>query len=54
MDTESSALDFLRELAARQGVEPSDDDLQAVLAFLEAVLPELERLEALLPPEAAP
>jgi hypothetical protein len=54
MRAESSSFDFLRELMARQGVEPSDEDLGAVLAFLEAVLPELERLEALLPPETAP
>ena len=54
MHTESSSLDFLRELMARQGVEPSGEDLRAVLAFLEVVLPELERLEALLPPETAP
>jgi hypothetical protein len=53
MSAESSALDFLRELMARQGVEPSVEDLRAVLAFVEVVLPELERLEALLPPETA-
>jgi hypothetical protein len=54
MQTESNSLDFLRELMARQGVEPSGEDLRAVLAFVEVVLPELERLEALLPPETAP
>jgi hypothetical protein len=47
MDAQSS-LDSLRELAARQGVEPSDDDLEAVLGFLDAILPELARLEELL------
>ena len=46
-----SNLDFLREFAARQGVEPSDDDLEAVRGFLDAILPELERLEQLLEPE---
>ena len=46
-----SSLDFLREFAARQGVEPSDDDLEAVQGFLDAILPELERLEQLLEPE---
>jgi hypothetical protein len=51
MDAQSS-LDFLRELAARQGVEPSDDDLEAVLGFLDAILPELARLEQLLAPGA--
>ena len=40
-----SSLDFLREFAARQGVEPSDDDLEAVRGFLDAILPELARLE---------
>ena len=53
MEGESSRLDFLRELAARQGVEPSDDDLVAVLGFLDAILPELARLEELLEPEEA-
>jgi len=52
MDAQSSP-DFLRELAARQGVEPSDDDLEAVRGFLDAILPELERLERLLEPEDA-
>lgn len=46
-----SSLDFLREFAARQGVEPSDEDLEAVQGFLDAILPELERLEQLLAPE---
>ena len=46
-----SSLDFLREFAARQGVEPSDEDLEAVQGFLDAILPELERLEQLLEPE---
>jgi len=46
-----SSLDFLREFAARQGVEPSDEDLEAVQGFLDAILPALERLEQLLEPE---
>jgi hypothetical protein len=54
MSTESNSLDFLRELMARQGVEPSSEDLRAVLAFVDAVLPELERLEATLPAETPP
>jgi len=53
MEWESNRLDFLRELAARQGVEPSDDDFVAVLGFLDAILPELARLEELLEPEGA-
>ena len=48
-----SSLDFLRELAARQGVEPSDEDIEAVQGFLDAILPELERLERLLETERA-
>ena len=43
-----SSPDFLRELAARSGIEPSDDDLEAVRGFLDAILPELARLEELL------
>jgi len=50
MDAQSSRLQFLRQLAARQGIEPSDDDLEAVLGFLDAILPELQRLEELLEP----
>jgi hypothetical protein len=53
MDAQSS-LDFLRELAARQGIEPSADDLEAVLGFLDAILPELQRLEELLVPGGEP
>jgi len=53
MEKQSNRLDFLRELAARQGVQPSDDDLVAVLGFLDAILPELARLEELLEPEEA-
>jgi hypothetical protein len=50
MEPQSSP-EFLRQLAARQGVEPSDDDLQAVRGFLDAILPELLRLEETLDPE---
>jgi hypothetical protein len=52
MGPESSRLDFLRELAAGQRVDPSDEDLEAVLGFLDAILPELARLEELLEPGA--
>lgn len=54
MGAESSSLDFLRQLAARQGVLPTDEDLEAVLPFLEAILPALEELERTLPPATAP
>jgi len=53
MGRESSRLDFLRRLAAAQGVDPSDEDLEAVLDFLDAILPELARLEESLEPEAS-
>jgi len=43
-----SSLDLLRELAAREGVEPTDEDLEAVRGFLDVILPELARLEELL------
>jgi hypothetical protein len=52
MDAQSSRLEFLRQLAARQGVEPSEGDLEAVLGFLDAILPELQRLEEQLEPGA--
>jgi hypothetical protein len=54
MEHEFSSIQFLRELAAREGVEPSDEDLEAVAGFLEAILPDLARLEETLPPESAP
>jgi hypothetical protein len=50
MEPQSSP-EFLRLLAARQGVEPTDDDLEAVRGFLDAILPELARLEETLEPE---
>jgi hypothetical protein len=53
MGSESSSLDFLRQLAARQGVFPTDEDLEAVLPFLEAIVPALEELERTIPPDAA-
>jgi hypothetical protein len=45
MEAESSRIEFLRQLAGRQGVAPADDDLRAVLGFLDAILPDLARLE---------
>jgi hypothetical protein len=42
---ESSSVALLRELAARQGVEPTDDDLEAVRGFLDILLPALIELE---------
>ncbi len=54
MPSESSSVDVLREIAARQGVSPTDTDLEAVLGFLNAILPELERIERRIPPETPP
>ena len=42
---------LLREVAAQQGVHPTDDDLAAVLGFLEVVLPRLAEIEQRIPPE---
>ena len=36
---------MLRALARMQGVEPSDEDLEAVAGFLAAILPELPAIE---------
>ena len=49
MRDQSNAVSMLRALAERQGVEPTDEDLEAVLDFLERLVPELEELEQLLP-----
>lgn len=54
MGAESNSLDFLRQLAARQGVVPTDQDLEAVLPFLEAIVPTLEELERTIPPDTPP
>jgi hypothetical protein len=53
MASESSSVDRLRELAQAQGVSPSDDDLEAVLDFVNRLLPALDELERRLPPETA-
>ncbi len=47
-------MEHLREQAALAGVAPSDEDLAAVLGFLEAILPALRELEELLPAEVGP
>jgi hypothetical protein len=54
MSSQSNGLSFLRALAERQGVEPADEDLEAVLGFLETIVPALEELEGLLPADAMP
>ena len=54
MSSQSSPLSLLRQLAEARGVSPSDDDLEAVLGFLNVVLPALDELERLVPPDMAP
>jgi hypothetical protein len=54
MHGESSSVELLRSAAALHGVEPSDADLEAVLALLAAILPELAEIERELPPDAPP
>ena len=51
MSSESSSVDFLRELAVRQGVQPEDADLEGVRGFLDTILPALAELDALIPEE---
>ena len=51
MDAESTPLSALREIARLQGVEPTDEDLEGVLGFLERILPALAEIEGRLPPE---
>ena len=54
MGSQSNVISSLRALAERQGIEPTDEDLEAVVGFLETILPALEELEELLPPDARP
>ena len=54
MGTESNPLSALREMAAQQGVEPTDEDLEGVLDFLTRILPALADIEERLPPETRP
>jgi hypothetical protein len=42
----------LRQIAERQAVYPTDEDLEAVRAFLAILLPAFEELERLVPPTA--
>ena len=54
MDAESTPLSALREIARLQGVEPTDEDLEGVLGFLDRILPALAEIEERLPPEVRP
>jgi hypothetical protein len=53
MGSHSSSIELLRQIAESRGVEPADEDLEAVRAFLDAIVPTLERLEEELEPDAA-
>ena len=54
MATESTPLSALREIARLQGVEPTDEDIEGVLGFLDRILPALAQIEERLPPEMEP
>jgi hypothetical protein len=54
MSSESSSVSQLRELAALQGVEPTDEDLEGALDFLTRILPALREIEEQLPEETTP
>ena len=54
MAAEGYSHDFLRQLAALQGIRPTDDDLDAVQTFLVNILPALAEIEAALPPGTVP
>jgi hypothetical protein len=49
--SESSAIERLREVAAEQGVSPTNEDLEATVDFVARILPALEEIERRLPPE---
>jgi hypothetical protein len=51
MPSESNSVERLREIAALQGVSPTDADLEGVLDFLTRIVPALEAIEQRLPPE---
>lgn len=48
------SIDTMRELAALQGVHPTQEDLEAVQGFLAVLLPAFRELEQLVPPETVP
>lgn len=51
MEEDAPSLAVLRAVAASQGVSVEDADLEAVLPFLNVLLPAFEELEQLLPQE---
>jgi hypothetical protein len=54
MSGSAPSLAVLREQAARRGVAPTDEDLEAVRGFLAVLLPAFEALELHVPADAAP
>jgi hypothetical protein len=54
MGADSTPVRVLRALLERQGVEPSDEELEAVSVFLETVLRGLAQIERALPAETPP
>lgn len=42
----------LRRVAETQGMSPTDEDIEAVRAFLAVLLPAFEELDRLVPPRA--
>ena len=54
MGTEAPTVDELRRAAAAQGVDPSDEDLAAVQAFLAVLLPAFDGLHDLVEPGTPP
>jgi hypothetical protein len=48
------SIDELRAESARQGVNPTDEDLERIQGFLSVLLPAFEALEHLVPPETVP
>lgn len=51
---DAPSLEDLRRLAERHGVAPTDEDLEAVRAFLGVLLPQLDALERSLGPDDVP
>jgi hypothetical protein len=54
MGYQAPTVDVLRGRALELGVSPSEEDLEKVRGFLEILLPQIDALEALVPPDAVP
>jgi hypothetical protein len=48
------SVDELRRRGLELGVAPSEEDLEKVRGFLEILLPQIDTLETLVPPDAVP